>query len=157
MKKLRIVLINILIIAFVVVVVFLYLGNSRQKAYRDELEHFRNLTSAMEKVTENYLEGEQHICDVWTHHINSSKMTLEDATEFVRDSHVHAKVSAHLILIDDGSMSGLSTKPGSDGGYSVSYKDMASIFNDLGLILASSARESISQRPTRTPRTESGQ
>ena len=134
MKKLRIVLINILIIAFVVVVVFLYLGNSRQKAYRDELEHFRNLTSAMEKVTENYLEGEQHICDVWTHHINSSKMTLEDAAEFVRDSHVHAKVSAHLILIDDGSMSGLSTKPGSDGGYSVSYKDMASIFNDLGLI-----------------------
>ena len=66
MKKLRIVLINILIIAFVVVVVFPYLGNSRQKAYRDELEHFRNLTNAMEKVTENYLEGEQHICDVWT-------------------------------------------------------------------------------------------
>ncbi|MCR5442225.1 MAG: response regulator [Sphaerochaetaceae bacterium] len=88
----------------------------------------------MEKVTENYLEGEQHICDVWTHHINSSKMTLEDSTEFVRDSHVHAKVSAHLILIDDLSMSGLSTKPGSDGDYTVSYKDMVSVFNDLGLI-----------------------
>ena len=134
MKKLGIVLANILIIAIVIIVVIIYVGQSKQNRYQDDLDHFRNLTDTMEKVTENYLEGEQHICDVWTHHINSSEMTLEEATEFVRDSHVYAKVSGHLILIDDGSMRGLSSRLGSNDAdgedYSVSYENL-DLFPDL--------------------------
>ena len=132
MKKFGIIAANILIIAVVIIVVAIYVGQTKQKTYLDDIDHFRNLTDSMEKVTENYLEGEQHICDVWTHHINSSNMTLEEATEFVRDSHVHAKVSAHLILVD--TMRGLSTRLGSSNTdseeYSVSYKNL-DLFPDM--------------------------
>ena len=131
-KRFRIIAANILIIAIVIIVVAVYVGQSKQKAYLDDIDHFLNLTDSMERVTENYLEGEQHICDVWTHHINSSNMTLEEATEFVRGSHVHTKVSAHLILID--TMRGLSTRLGSSNvdseDYSVSYNNL-DLFPDL--------------------------
>ena len=33
----------------------------------------------MEHVTENYLEGEQRICDVWARYINSENMTIDEA------------------------------------------------------------------------------
>ena len=37
----------------------------------------------MKKVTENYLEGEQRVCDVWAQYINSSNMTMEEAVEYI--------------------------------------------------------------------------
>ena len=132
LKRFGIIAANILIIAIVIVVVAIYVGQTKQKTYIDDIDHFRNLTDSMERVTENYLEGEQHICDVWTHHINSSNMTLEEATEFVRDSHVHTKVAAHLIMIN--TMRGLSTRLESANTdseeYSVSYKNL-DLFPDL--------------------------
>ena len=131
-KKFGIIAANILIIAIVIIIVAIYVGQTKQKTYIDDIDHFLNLTDSMERVTENYLEGEQHICDVWTHHINSSNMTLEEATEFVRDSHVHTKVAAHLIMID--TMRGLSTRLGSANtdseDYSVSYANL-DLFPDL--------------------------
>jgi hypothetical protein len=30
----------------------------------------------MERVTANYLEGEQRICDVWAQYINARKLTV---------------------------------------------------------------------------------
>ena len=63
----------------------------------------------MEQVTENYLEGEQRICDVWSQYINSRNMTLEEATGYIRASHVLSNTSAHLIMLD--TLTGLSTRP----------------------------------------------
>ena len=33
----------------------------------------------MEQVTENYLEGEQRVCDVWARYITNNNMTMEEA------------------------------------------------------------------------------
>jgi hypothetical protein len=76
----------------------------------------------MERVTENYLEGEQRICDIWAHYINSKSMTMEEAAGYIRSSHVLENTSAHLISPD--TLTGLSTRPkqGTTDDYAVSYK-----------------------------------
>ncbi|MCR5847267.1 MAG: hypothetical protein K6G75_04040 [Lachnospiraceae bacterium] len=80
-----------------------------------------NTTVTMEQVTENYLEGEQRICDVWARYINNKTMTMEEAAEYIRSSHVLSNTSGHLIFAD--TLTGLSTRPkqGTDTDYDVSY------------------------------------
>ncbi len=138
MKKSWIIGINILIVLLIMGFVFLYAGMQSRRDYQSERQNFESMTVAMEQVTRNYLEGEQRICDVWTKHINSSGMTMEEAVEFVRGSHVLQQASGHLIYIDDGSLEGLSTRPraGTADDYSVSYQDLdifqADQIGDLG-------------------------
>ncbi|MBQ8093201.1 MAG: response regulator [Clostridia bacterium] len=110
--------------------VILYSNFERQDAYKRQVENFVNMTITMEHVTENYLEGEQGICDVWAHHINGSRLTLEEATEFIRSSHVNPEASAHLIYLD--TRAGLSTRPNlvNPDSYDVSYQRIE-IFGNL--------------------------
>ncbi len=63
----------------------------------------------MEKVTENYLEGEQRICDVWAKHINNGAMTMNEAIDYIRGSNTLANNSTHLVFLD--TLTGLSTLP----------------------------------------------
>ena len=88
-----------------------------------QTEHFVNTTAAMERVTENYLEGEQRVCDVWARYINSREMSMEEAADYIRISHVLPNASAHLVYLD--SKKGVSTRPHpGTGDYEVSYKNM---------------------------------
>ncbi len=123
MKKTWIIIVNIILMLVIIAFVAFYAHHEQQEVLNDRVKDFSDLTVAMERVTKNYLEGEQNICDVWAHHINSSNMTLEEATVFVRNSHVLADASAHLIYTDDGTYSGLSTRPraGTQEDYAVSY------------------------------------
>ncbi len=124
------------IIAFVVFYTILESNNSLKR----QTEHFENTTIAMEHVTENYLEGEQRICDVWAQYINSEDMTMEEAVSFIRSSHVLENTSAHLIYLD--TMKGLSTRPhlGTTDDYNVSYVNMdflndPSWISDIGSLI----------------------
>ncbi|MCR4776396.1 MAG: leucine-rich repeat domain-containing protein [Saccharofermentans sp.] len=76
----------------------------------------------MEKVTANYMEGEQRICDVWAHYIINSSMTMKEAADYIRTSHVLTNTSAHIIYLD--TYTGLSTRSrqGTDAEYDVSYE-----------------------------------
>ena len=87
----------------------------------------------MEHVTENYLEGEQRICDVWARYINSKEMTMEEAVSFISISHVLPNASAHIVYLD--TLSGLSTRAKKDisDDYSVSYTRM-DLLNDVSWI-----------------------
>ena len=107
-------------VTFVVV----YSNVEARESTQRQIEHFENTTITMEHVTENYLEGEQRICDVWAHYINSQDMTMDDAISFIRVSHVLKSASAHIIYKDD-TLAGKSTKPrkGTTDDYHVSYKD----------------------------------
>ena len=121
MKKKWIIIFNVFImIAMLIFVVLNSNLQSRNTAQR-QIEHFENTTIAMERVTENYLEGEQRICDVWARYINSRNMTIEEAISFIRISHVLPNASAHIVFLD--SLSGLSSKARQDApdDYSVSY------------------------------------
>ena len=80
-------------------------------------------------MTENYLEGEQRICDVWARYINNRNMTIDEAADYIRASHVLANTSAHIIFLD--TLTGLSTRPklGTSDDYTVSYERMSLLEN----------------------------
>ncbi len=137
MKKTRIIITNVLIMVAILAFVAVYTVFENKSTRQRQTEHFENTNVAMERVTENYLEGEQRICDIWAQYINSCSMTMEEAANFIRTSHVLPNTSAHLIYLDN--KKGLSTRPhlGTDSEYYVSYSGMdflgdISWISDLG-------------------------
>ena len=121
MKKTLIIIVNVIIMAAILVFVVLYSRFENRDSYLRQIEHFEDTMVTMENVTAHYLEGEQRICDVWARYINSKTMTMEEAAEYVRASHVVDDTSAHLVSLD--TLTGLSTRPkqGSADDYAVSY------------------------------------
>lgn len=121
MKKTMVIIVNVFIMIAMLILVVLYSNTQSRNTEQRQIEHFENTTIAMERVTENYLEGEQRICDVWARYINSRNMTIDEAVSFIRISHVLPNASAHIVFLD--SLSGLSSKARQDApdDYSVSY------------------------------------
>ena len=65
MRKTFIIIINVIIMAAILTFVVLYTRLESRNSYQRQIEHFEDTTITMERVTENYLEGEQRICDIW--------------------------------------------------------------------------------------------
>ena len=137
MKKIWVIIVNVLIMISMLIFVILYSNIQSRDTAQRQVEQFEKATVTMERVTENYLEGEQRICDVWARYINSKDMTIEEAISFIRISHVLPNASAHIVYLD--TMCGLSTKASQNlgGDYSVSYERMyllddVSWINDIG-------------------------
>lgn len=63
MKKTLISIVNVIIIAFILIFVVFYSRYENKEFYLRQIENFENTTVTMEQVTENYLEGEQRICE----------------------------------------------------------------------------------------------
>lgn len=78
MKKSLIIIINVVIMAAILIFVVLYSGAESKASYQRQIEHFEDSTVTMEQVTENYLESEQKICDIWARYINNNTMTLSN-------------------------------------------------------------------------------
>jgi len=133
MKKTWVLLVNVFIMIAMLAFVVFYSNRENKEITQRQIEHFENTTITMEHVTENYLEGEQRICDVWARYINSRDMTIEDAASFIRISHVLPNASAHIVYRD--TLSGLSTKARQDDAddYSVSYERLG-LLNDVSWI-----------------------
>ena len=129
MRTSWIIVANIAVMAAILVFVALYSNHEKKEHYHNQVEHFVNTTIAMERVTGNYMVGEQGICDNWAKYINSRDLTLEEATDYVRATHVSESTSAHLI--DAESLKGYSTRPrpSTEDGYEVSYERM-DLFGD---------------------------
>ncbi|MBQ6603363.1 MAG: response regulator [Eubacterium sp.] len=130
MKKARIAFVNIVIMAGILVFVVLYSGYANKAVYRHQVESLVSTTVAMEHVTENYLQGEQNTCDIRAFYINSKKMTMEEAAQFIRDSHEIRNASSHLIYTD--TLKGISTRQNVSrpGDFSVSYEKI-NLFGDM--------------------------
>ena len=124
MKRTGIIIVNVLIMLSILAFVAVYTVFVDRDTRERQTEHFENMTVTMERVTENYLIGEQRICDVWAHYINDRNATMEEAAAFIRVSHVLPNASAHLICLDD--KKGVSTRPhlGTEDDYEVSYASM---------------------------------
>ena len=122
LKTSWIVMANVALMAAILAFVALYSNYERKVSYEHQVEHFVNTAVAMERVTENYLEGEQKICDNWAQYINSQDLTLEGAAAYVRATHALSLTSAHLI--DAETLEGYSTrpKPNTRDDYHVSYE-----------------------------------
>lgn len=133
MKKTWVIVINVFLMIAMLTFVTLYSSSVSQANLRRQTEHFENTTITMEHVTQNYLEGEQRICDVWAHYINSTNMTMEEAISFIRTSHVLPNASAHIVDLE--TLTGVSTRAHNDTSddYSVSYSRL-NLLNDAGWI-----------------------
>ena len=133
MKRIWIIIVNISIMAIMLLFVILYSSFEAKNTTKRQIEHFENTTITMEHVTENYLEGEQRICDVWAKYINNNDMTIEDAISFIRTSHVLENTSAHIVYKD--TFKGLSTRGKTENSteYSVSYERIE-LLNELDWI-----------------------
>ena len=133
MKKNLVIAVNVFITVAMLTFVVLYSGFEHRDTAQRQIEHFENTAVTMEHVTENYLEGEQRICDVWARYINSKEMTMEEAVSFISISHVLPNASAHIVYLD--TLSGLSTRAKKDisDDYSVSYTRM-DLLNDVSWI-----------------------
>ena len=133
MKKNLVIAVNVFITVAMLTFVFLYSSFEHRDTTQRQIEHFENTAVTMERVTENYLEGEQRICDVWARYINSKEMTMEEAVSFISISHVLPNASAHIVYLD--TLSGLSTRAKKDisDDYSVSYTRM-DLLNDVSWI-----------------------
>ena len=129
MKKTFILIVNVVIMAAILVFVVLYSRSESAASYRRQIEHFEDSTVTMEQVTENYLESEQRICDVWARYISNEKMSMEEAAEYIRSSHVLGSTSGHLIFLD--TLTGISSRPkqGTDDDYAVSYQRIGLLEN----------------------------
>ena len=130
MRKIFVIIANVIIIASILIFVVLYSGFTNRESNQRHIEYFENTTVTMEQVTGNYLEGEQRVCDVWARYINTQNLTMEEATEYIRNSHVLTNTSAHLIFLD--TLTGLSTRPkqGTNDDYDVSY-ERVNILNNM--------------------------
>lgn len=133
MKKVPIFIANILIICFIMIFVSLYVRKQRIDQTKDNTDNFINLTIGLERVTTYYLEAEQRLCDSWARFINSNKLSLEEATDYLKTVQAIKTNSAHIIMLD--SLTGLSNRPKTDNpnDYTVSYKaiDILSSLNNL--------------------------
>ena len=132
-----IIIVNVVIMIAMLAFVVFYTDFENKKTTKIQIEHFEHSTITMEHVTENYLEGEQRICDVWAHYINSKDMTIEEAASFIKISHVLKNASAHIVYLD--TLTGISTRSRNNDpdNYSVSYEQMnflkdVSWINDIG-------------------------
>ena len=133
MKKTWVTIVNVFIMLAMLTFVVLYSNFENKYATQRQIEHYESTTITMEHVTENYLEGEQRICDVWARYINSENMTIEEAASFIRISHVLPNASAHIVYVD--TLSGLSTRARKDSAndYTVSYERL-NLLNDVSWI-----------------------
>ncbi len=132
MRKIWIIVVNVFIMIAMLIFVALYSYFENTNLTKRQIEHYENTTITMEHVTENYLEGEQRICDVWAQYINNENLSMEEAIAFIRDSHVLENTSAHIIYKDN--LTGLSTRINiSTNDYTINYNAIE-LFNDVSWI-----------------------
>ena len=137
MKKTLILIGNILIIALLLVLIMFHVSREQKRNFSTKTAAFENMTVAMENVATNYLLGEEQVCQSWANHINSNRMTTEEAISFVRSSISSSDVMAHILFEGEQGLTGLSTAAQlhNAGNYTVSYQNVSNFAGGLGKLV----------------------
>ncbi len=137
MKRIYIIIINIVIVGLILFFIVKYANDRATESNLASIAAFEKMTTTTEQIIVNYLEDEQHLCDIWSNYINGSAedgkpMTVDEAISYIRKAKISPEISGHLIFIDDGSMKGVSASPSvtDPSDYSVNYSHMT-VFNNL--------------------------
>ena len=137
MKRALVIVPNILIIVFILMFIVRYANYKVEETNQNAITEYEKMTLTVNQIITNYLEDEQHLCDIWSNYVNSSAeagtpMTAEEIVSYIRKAKISPEISGHLVFIDDSDYSGISTaeNPSKPGDYFVSYKNI-SIFDNL--------------------------
>jgi signal transduction histidine kinase/CheY-like chemotaxis protein/HPt (histidine-containing phosphotransfer) domain-containing protein len=136
-KRSLIITINLLIMGFILFIITSYANTKADESYENGIIGFEKMTMTTNQIIANYLEDEQHLCDIWANYINLSAkdgapMTAEDAVSFIRKVKTTQEIDGHLIFPDSPDRSGVSTaaKVSDPDDYTVSYKNI-DIFDNI--------------------------
>ncbi|SEA63483.1 Signal transduction histidine kinase [Pseudobutyrivibrio sp. ACV-2] len=137
MKKTLVIVIDLVIMGLILFFIIQYANTKMRESNESVIEAFEKMTVSAEQIITNYLEDEQHLCDIWSNYINRSAeagtpMTAEEAISFIRKAKISPIIYGHLILLDESSKSGISTHPSlsNPDDYSVSYRKVQ-LFDSL--------------------------
>ena len=137
MKRALVIVPNLLIIVFVLLYIFHYTNYKEEESNRIAIEEYEKMTVTVDQIITNYLEDEQHLCDIWSNYVNRSAeagtpMTAEEVISYIRKAKISSEICGHLIFLDDPELSGISTTENLNGSgdYTVSYKKIP-IFDNL--------------------------
>ena len=137
MKRRLIITINLLMMGFILFFIIRYANTKAEESDKNEIIAFEKMTMTTNQIITNYLEDEQHLCDIWANYINCSAedgnpMTAEDAISFIRKAMISPENEGHLIFLDTPGRPGISTTANvSDPDvYDVSYKNI-DIFDNI--------------------------
>ena len=137
MKRGLIITINLLIMGFIMLFIIWYANIKAEESNKNEIIAFKKMTMTTNQIIANYLEDEQHLCDIWANYINRSAedgtpMTAEDAVSFIRKAKISTEIEGHLVFPDSSEREGISTtaKVSDPDVYTVSYKNI-NIFDNI--------------------------
>ncbi|WP_049945133.1 ATP-binding protein [Butyrivibrio sp. AC2005] len=137
MKRGLIITINLLIMGFIMLFIIRYANTKAEESNENAIIAFEKMTMTTSQIIANYLEDEQHLCDLWANYINRSAedgapMTAEDAISYIRKSKISSEIEGHLIFLDSPEREGISTTPNvaDPNVYTVSYKKIE-IFDNI--------------------------
>jgi len=137
MKRWLIITINLLIMGFILFFIIRYANIRAEESNKNKVIAFEKMTMTTNRIITNYLEDEQHLCDIWVNYINRSAkdgdpMTAEEAITFIRKSKITSETEGHLVFPDSPGRTGISTaaKVSDPGDFSVSYKNV-DIFDSI--------------------------
>ena len=135
-KKTLIIVTDLVIMGLILFFIIQYANTKMNESNKSVIEAFEKMTITAEQIITNYLEDEQHLCDIWSNYINRSAeagtpMTAEEAVSFIGRANISPVIYGHLIFPDDPSRSGISTHPGvkDPDDHSVSYRNI-NLFDD---------------------------
>ena len=137
MKKTLIIVVDLVIMGLILFFIIQYANTKLSESNKSLIEAFEKMTITAEQIITNYLEDEQHLCDIWSNYINRSAeagapMTAEEAISFIRKAKISPDIYGHLIFPESPDRSGISTNQGvtGDSGHSVSYRNI-NLFDNL--------------------------
>jgi len=137
LKKTLIIVVNLVIMSMILFFIIQYANTKVHESDEGNIEAFGKMTISAEQIITNYLEDEQHLCDLWSNYINRSAeagtpMTADEAISYIRKVKISPLIYGHLIFPEEQSKSGISTHPSSKdpNDYSVSYRNIK-MFDNL--------------------------
>lgn len=137
MKRALVIIPNLLIMGFILFFIVQYANSKVEENNQSVIEAYEKMTFTVDQIITNYLEDEQHLCDIWSNYVNSfaeagTPMTADEAVSYIRKAKISPEISGHLIFLDDPKISGISTTPNlkDPDDYYVSYKNI-DIFDNI--------------------------
>lgn len=122
---------------FILFFIIRYANTKAEESKKNEIITFEKMTVTTNQIIANYLEDEQHLCDIWAEYINSSAeegapMSTPEVISFIRKANISSKIEGHLIFLDSPERTGVSTtaRVSDPDIYTVSYRNI-DIFDNI--------------------------
>ena len=122
---------------FILFLIFAYANIRAEESNKNGIIAFEKMTMTTNQIIANYLEDEQHLCDIWADYINRSSkegspMSVDEAISFINKATISPDIEGHLVFLDSPERTGVSTtaKVSDPDDYTVSYKKL-DIFDNI--------------------------